>query len=193
MTARFTAFGDDRGGATVLVLAIGLVTVLIAIASAAVGAAIVARHRAQSAADLAALAGALDALDDVEVACARAGEIAARNGGHLIACHVDGLDVVVTVEVRPAGLAAMAGTARASARAGPVEPTVGVGHAVSKNASHQHRPLCPSDQRSLATVVESREVCRGAGATARAARTASRVATAPALSSGSLPLPHFGE
>jgi secretion/DNA translocation related TadE-like protein len=118
---RVRAFGDDRGGATVLVLAIGLVTVLVAVASAAVGAAIVARHRAQTAADLAALAGALDALDGVEVACARAGEIAASNGGHLTACDVDGLDVVVTVEARPTGLAAMGGTARASARAGPVE------------------------------------------------------------------------
>ena len=73
LAARMRSSRDDRGGATVLVLAIGLVTVLVAIASAAVGAAIVARHRAQAAADLAALAGALAALDGVEVACARAG------------------------------------------------------------------------------------------------------------------------
>jgi secretion/DNA translocation related TadE-like protein len=124
VTLRVKVLGDDRGGATVLVLAIGLVTVLVAIASAAVGAAIVARHRAQTAADLAALAGALDALDGVELACARAGEIAARNGGHLVACDVDGLDVVVTVEARPTGLAAVAGAAHASARAGPVESEV---------------------------------------------------------------------
>jgi secretion/DNA translocation related TadE-like protein len=121
VTGRVRALGDDRGGATVLVLAIGLVTVLVAIASAAVGGAIVARHRAQTAADLAALAGALDSLDGVEVACARAEEIAASNGGHLTECDVDGLDVVVTVEARPTGLAAMGGTASASARAGPVE------------------------------------------------------------------------
>jgi secretion/DNA translocation related TadE-like protein len=121
---RGRTLGDDRGGATVLMLAIGLVTVLVAIASAAVGAAIVARHRAQNAADLAALAGALDALDGVEVACARAGEIATQNGGHLTACDVDGLDIVVTVQAWPTGLAAMAGSAHASARAGPVEPAV---------------------------------------------------------------------
>jgi secretion/DNA translocation related TadE-like protein len=121
VTGRTRGLEGDRGGATVLVLAIGLVTVLVAIASAAVGSAIVARHRAQTAADLAALAGALDSLDGVEVACARAREIAASNGGHLIACDLDGLDVVVTVEARPSGLAAMGGTARASARAGPVE------------------------------------------------------------------------
>jgi secretion/DNA translocation related TadE-like protein len=121
VTGRVGALGDDRGSATVLVLAIGLVTVLVAIAAAAVGGAIVARHRAQTAADLAALAGALDSLDGVEVACARAGEIAAGNGGHLTACDVDGLDVVVTVEARPTGLSAIGGTARASARAGPVE------------------------------------------------------------------------
>ena len=121
MTGRTRGLEGDRGGATVLVLAIGLVTVLVAIASAAVGSAIVARHRAQTAADLAALAGALDSLDGVEVACARAREIAARNGGHLIACDLDGLDVVVTVEARPTGLAAMGGAARASARAGPVD------------------------------------------------------------------------
>ena len=183
LAARMRSSGDDRGGATVLVLAIGLVTVLVAIASAAVGAAIVARHRAQSAADLAALAGALAAFDGIEVACARAGEIAAGNGGHLTACDLDGLDVVVTVEARPAGLAAMAGYARASARAGPVD-AVPVGAAAEV-------PAVPEARTGPAGAAVG-VVCRGAGAGARAARTASRVATAPALSSGSLPLPHLG-
>jgi len=114
--------GDDRGGATVLVLAVGLVTVLVALGTAAVGAAIVARHRAQTAADLGALAGAVDAMDGVDEACARAAGIVAANGARLTACDLDGFDIVVAVEARPTGMAGVAGVAHASARAGPVEP-----------------------------------------------------------------------
>jgi secretion/DNA translocation related TadE-like protein len=131
LAARFPGMGrvpvgragaPDRGSATVLVLAVGLLTVLVALAFAAVGSAIVARHRAQTAADLGALAGAARALDGTDAACARAAEIVGRNRAVLTACELDGLDVIVTAEATPAGLAAVFGTAHASARAGPVEP-----------------------------------------------------------------------
>lgn len=110
----------DRGSASVWVLAIGLVVIVVAQAFAMVGAATVARHRAQAAADLAALAGALRVLDGESVACARAAEVSARNGAGLVACRVDGFDVIVTVEVAATGPGAW-GAAQRSARAGPVE------------------------------------------------------------------------
>jgi secretion/DNA translocation related TadE-like protein len=117
------ARGEQReiGSATVWVLAVGLVFALLAAAVAVAGAAVVARHRAQSAADLAALAAALVALDGEQAACARAEQVTSRNGARLVACRLEGLDVVVTVEVS-AGLGDRAGPAEASARAGPVDP-----------------------------------------------------------------------
>ena len=110
----------DRGSATIWVLVTGIVFVIIATAVVLVGSATTARHRARSAADLAAIGAALRAFEGEAVACARAGELSARNGARLVACRVDGLDVIVTVEVVPAGLGGI-GTARVSARAGPVE------------------------------------------------------------------------
>jgi secretion/DNA translocation related TadE-like protein len=101
------------------VLAAGLVFVLVAGTLAAGGAATVARHRAQMAADLAALAAALRAWDGQSAACDRAADLSARNGASLVACRLEGLDAVVTVEVRVAG--GVGWRAQASARAGPVE------------------------------------------------------------------------
>jgi secretion/DNA translocation related TadE-like protein len=108
---------EERGSASVWVLAIGLVAIMVAQALAVIGSATVARHRAQAAADLAALAAALRVLEGESVACARAAEVSARNGASLVACRLDGFDVVVTVEV--AGPAVW-GAAQRSARAGPV-------------------------------------------------------------------------
>jgi secretion/DNA translocation related TadE-like protein len=104
-------------------LAVGLVTVVIAMAVAAAGAVIVARHRAQAAADLAALAGAARAVEGETAACARAGEIAAANGARLRSCRLTGWDLTVSTEVSPAQVAAVAGAATASARAGPATPS----------------------------------------------------------------------
>jgi len=112
----------DRGGATVWVLAVGLVTVLLAVASVAIGSAIAARHRAQNAADLGALAGAARATEGVESACERAAQIVAVNQATLTGCELDGLDLIVTARAAPVGPARRFGTAHASARAGPVEP-----------------------------------------------------------------------
>ncbi|MGH3680628.1 MAG: Rv3654c family TadE-like protein, partial [Natronosporangium sp.] len=77
-------------------------------------------HRAQSAADLAALAGAARAVAGQTAACARAGEIVAANGARLSHCRLDGLDLTVTVEVAPPAGAGLHRTALATARAGPV-------------------------------------------------------------------------
>ena len=109
----------DEGAATVWTLAVGLVTVVIAMAVAAAGTVIVARHRAQAAADLAALAGAARVMEGEEAACARAREIAFANGARLRSCRVTGWDLTVSAEVSPAQVAAVAGSVTATARAGP--------------------------------------------------------------------------
>lgn len=82
------------------------------------GAAVIARHRAQAAADLAALAGAARLPDGPAAACATAHSLARRMGASESHCAVDGLDVVVTIAVALPG--ARLGPAQAGARAGPV-------------------------------------------------------------------------
>ncbi|MCX5068769.1 flp pilus-assembly TadE/G-like family protein [Micromonospora lupini] len=110
----------QRGGATLLLLALGLVFVLVGTFGAAVAAAGMAAQRAAVAADLGALAGAARALDGDSVACASAADIAQRNAGRLVDCLLDGLDVLVTVEVAFTPLPGLTRVAASTARAGPV-------------------------------------------------------------------------
>ncbi len=112
----------DRGSASLWVLGVGLAVLLFAGAVAAAGSVLVAKHRAQAAADLGALAGAVHAAEGPEVACAWARQIVEGNGASLVECRVDGLDVVVGVDVEPAGVGRAIGPARARARAGPARP-----------------------------------------------------------------------
>lgn len=95
-----------------------MVAVLLFVTGAAVwlGSVVVARHRAQAAADLAALAAGTALPQGVSVACARATTIARQMRGRDAGCRVDGLDVIVTVEVD----VPIAGAAQAQARAGPI-------------------------------------------------------------------------
>ncbi|MEU5779748.1 Rv3654c family TadE-like protein [Micromonospora lupini] len=110
----------ERGGATLLLLALGLVFVLVGTFGAAVTAAGMAAQRAAVAADLGALAGAARALDGDAVACASAADIVHRNAGRLVDCLLDGLDVLVTVEVAFTPLPGLTRAAASTARAGPV-------------------------------------------------------------------------
>ncbi|MGL6236983.1 MAG: Rv3654c family TadE-like protein [Segniliparus sp.] len=87
------------------------------------GAAVSARHRAQAAADLAALAGAYRALDGEAAACAAARAFAGRSAGRLVSCQTVDLDVLVVVEVDTAAPGFASGPARATARAGPAPVT----------------------------------------------------------------------
>jgi secretion/DNA translocation related TadE-like protein len=112
--------GRDSGSASVWLLAAGLVLVAGGMAGATVGAAHVASHRARTAADLGALAGAARAIEGSDAACARAAELVAANGARLTHCRLDGLDLTVTVEVTPAPAAGIGRAATATARAGPV-------------------------------------------------------------------------
>lgn len=96
-----------------------MVAVLLAVTGGAgyLGAAVVARHQAQAAADLAALAAAAEVTNGPEAACAQAGAVARVMRARTADCAVDDLDVVVTAEVAVSRW----GSARAAARAGPAD------------------------------------------------------------------------
>ena len=113
------AAASDEGSATVLVLSLTCVVVLVATVLVALGAVAVARHRAGSAADLAALAAASRALQGQAEACALAGSVAGAGGARLVRCALDGATADVVVEVSADGPLAALGPARAGARAGP--------------------------------------------------------------------------
>ncbi|WP_231972040.1 MULTISPECIES: Rv3654c family TadE-like protein [unclassified Mycobacterium] len=94
-----------------------MVAVLLCVtgAGAYLGSVVVARHRAQAAADLAALAAAARLPAGAEAACARATAVAGEMHIGDASCGIDDLDVVVRVRV-----AVFGGAASAAARAGPV-------------------------------------------------------------------------
>jgi secretion/DNA translocation related TadE-like protein len=96
-----------------------MVAVLLAVTGGAgyLGAAVVARHQAQAAADLAALAAAATLPAGQEWACAQAAAVARAMRARTADCAVDNLDVIVTVEVALA--VSRWGNAKAAARAGP--------------------------------------------------------------------------
>ena len=87
------------------------------------GAAVVARHTAQGAADLAALAAAGALAGGPDAACAQAGAIAGAMRAGVTRCAVEGLDVVLQVQVAVRVGRFDLGPARATARAGPDLPS----------------------------------------------------------------------
>lgn len=114
-----SARAGDRGAASLLLLAIGLVFVAASVAGAAVGAARVGRHEARNAADFGALAGARYAIEGEAAACAQAARLVAANGARIISCEVTGLEIVVRVDVTVTPLPALVRHATAASRAGP--------------------------------------------------------------------------
>lgn len=109
---------DDRGSASVAMLAVITAAFVFGIAAFGVCGAVVANRRAQAAADLGALAGAQ--VVATSSACEHATEIALRNHGRVTSCDVEGVDVLVTVRVPFTGmLGATGASAIAQARAGP--------------------------------------------------------------------------
>ena len=112
---------SDRGAASVFLLAIGLVFVAAGVAGAAVGAARVGRHEARIAADFGALAGARHAIEGEAQACDQAARLVAANGARITSCEVDGLEIIVRVDVTVTPLPALVRHATATARAGPVD------------------------------------------------------------------------
>jgi secretion/DNA translocation related TadE-like protein len=100
-----------------------MMAVLVAIATGGVyvGSAVIARHRAQAAADLAALAAAMHLADGSGAACTQATVLARDMRTAVTQCVVEDLDVVVTVDAVMPFARMGVGPARATARAGPAE------------------------------------------------------------------------
>ena len=92
---------DERGAGTVLMVAVMLITAMVAFVAACLLAWFGHAHRVRAAADLAALAAA-DAFGSGRDACTAARAAATSNGVTLTACAVDsnGTDFVVRVTVR---------------------------------------------------------------------------------------------
>jgi len=99
-----------------LIAVLGLVTLTAAALVGVIG----ARHRAEAAADLAALAGAVAARNGGDP-CAAAGTIARSNQATLISCSAVDRTVEVSVAVRAPALVGIAWSQVGVARAGPQE------------------------------------------------------------------------
>ena len=113
------ATAHDQGSASVWAIAVLSLMLAIAIAGLGIGAATVARHRAASAADLAALAAASALARGGPDPCAVAERIARAQGGEIAACGLDGLVADVVVRVPVAGPLSFGAAALMRARAGP--------------------------------------------------------------------------
>lgn len=112
---------EERGAATVLVLAIALAVVAGGAIAAMAGAAVQLRHRGAFAADAAALAAAVRSPDGSTAACAVAAEVARAGGGRLTSCAVHGSIADVIVEVECPRWLQWSAPIRLNARAGPAE------------------------------------------------------------------------
>lgn len=115
---------SDEGSASVLMLAVAATLVVLAVALGLLAQATVGRARAQSVADLSAIAAARAAQRSSVVGvagaepCGLAAQVARHNGGTLTGCaESDGATVTVTATV-PTPV----GPARATARAAPRPP-----------------------------------------------------------------------
>lgn len=108
---------SDRGSATVWVVGVLAVLCVVFGAVLAMGQAVVVRHRAAGAADLAALAAADHWMKGGEAACATAERVARAQDSRLVRCDVEGeiSDVTAASGMGPF-------TAESRARAGPPGP-----------------------------------------------------------------------
>jgi secretion/DNA translocation related TadE-like protein len=125
----------ERGAATVLMVGVIAVVVAVATFAAGLGLVVTARHRASAAADAAALAAADTALGATSgIPCERAATVAVAAGVHLAACRQEG--VCARVEVR---LSVLTFEVRARSRAGPPG-----GRTACQPADRLRRPVDPA-------------------------------------------------
>lgn len=113
--------GPDAGMASLWAACAVAGLLVVAFVVWTLGAAAVTRHRAEHAADLAALAAAGAADRGQAEACVRAAHISERMQVRLRMCRFDGWDALVMVEVAGPTFLSRFGPATARARAGPVE------------------------------------------------------------------------
>lgn len=112
------ADSPDSGVATIWTAMAVAALAGVAVLGCWLGAAVVARHRAESAADLAALAAASHAAEGPAQACERARWIADRMAVSLLTCRWQRLDAFIEVQAPSLGFAGLPGPS-ARARAGP--------------------------------------------------------------------------
>lgn len=106
----------ERGSAAVSGVVAMLLLIIVTVAGAQIGSAVIARHRVTGAADLAALAAAARLTEGDGSACEQAERVASENRAELTGCAVNGWEVVVEVSaITPFG------PVSARARAGPAE------------------------------------------------------------------------
>ena len=111
---------QDRGSATLWVLAAVLALSSFAALVLTAGLVAVDRHRAATVADLAALAAAAHSRDGPAAACDRASRVAGASRARLVDCRLDRAEaILLTVEVRLDGPLAGLPPLRVTARAGP--------------------------------------------------------------------------
>ena len=110
----------DRGSATVLMLALAVVAGVLLLSLGLLAGSQLGRARAQTAADLGALAAADAAAVGHADPCGVAAQVATRNRGQLTFCTLDALGVARVSAATTARFAGRdVGTATATARAGP--------------------------------------------------------------------------
>ncbi len=109
----------ERGSMAVVLMAVVVLAAVLALGAARLGGALVARARADAAADASALAAAdMLALGRGEpAAAAAAAETAADNDARLVSCECAGRIATVRVEVGVSGLGRLGGPALGTARA----------------------------------------------------------------------------
>jgi secretion/DNA translocation related TadE-like protein len=138
----------DRGSATIWVLACATLLLLLGLVVATRAAAALTRHEAETAADLAALAGAsrIGYLGDVAGICGAAEAIVKANGGLLLACSAslqpDGLVGTVSVRAAVSARLPVVGGVRAtaSARAARLRPSSGTTSTRARAMIRRPRP-----------------------------------------------------
>nr|WP_063059266.1 Rv3654c family TadE-like protein [Nocardia sienata] len=115
---RLTAGEEGSATVTACLALAGLIVVTVLVVQ--FGGVVVARHRAQAAADLAALAAAGELWNGAEAGCAAAQALGRRMAAHVARCEIDGWEAVISIEetipLGPFGTRSI----RAVARAGPV-------------------------------------------------------------------------
>lgn len=111
---------DERGSATLLVLAMAGLLMFLGLGLSGVAAIVLTQRSAQAAADLAALAGA-SAVASGSDACEGAAAIAESNGVTLVDCRLAGPVVTVAVTVAGPRLIDRRYDVTAEARAGPAD------------------------------------------------------------------------
>jgi secretion/DNA translocation related TadE-like protein len=112
--------GQDRGVATLWAAGAMSVVLAVMVFGINLGAAASSRHRAEAAADLAALAAASHAGDGEAAACAHGARVAHGMSARLVSCRLAGWEAAVEIEVRPSLALGSWGVAHGRARAGPV-------------------------------------------------------------------------